>query len=823
MIRRWLPNLAFVFWCVTAVAACGGDDAPPIDPPTDVSSADDAGVSGDAPFSDTSPSLDNNATDGAEPWAPPPVAEPEEPQPIEIAEWRVTTLDPSNDMVGDAVEFGTFTYPEAGSSHGAFWSNVPTGEGGAIPLNGPGAMFYAAARIEVDEATAVIAVLDGVATAFISGERYPGDPYISGRHRVPLHLDAGENLVVLRGFRRNNPPKVRFEAVTHELVFNLSDMTVGDLELGAPHDQWVGLPVLNTTGSSAVDCVARVVESEQLEATAIEVATLPAASIQVPFQLVPKAALPTDGTPIQVTLRVESPSLEWSYEMEVELPTRELGSGAVVRRAFRSSIDRSVQQYAVREPTSIEDGKQYSLVLSLHGAGVGAKGQAGSYGAKDWNYLVAATNRRPFGFDWESFGRLDGLEVLNKAEGTLPIDPTRVYVTGHSMGGHGTWQFGHLFPGRFALVGPSAGWISFATYTGPAFPTGAFGWASLSSQTQLYSKNLKQRAVYIVHGTADDNVPVSQAYDMLELLGPIVEDLHSHFEEGAGHWWNGDKAAGADCVDWPPMFELMQERTLDLTELDFEFISPSPSVSPTHSYVTVLSAESPAAPFELTSSVEGSAVGLVTQNVRGLVLDGAALMGKGVETLTVDGEAVSLTDGPIEVGPQTGKRPAAYGPLVQAFQQPFCLVWADTGPVLYANYARYLLTTWNIIGNGTGCALPLSQVTDAVRAQHNLIYLGVPRAEVPLPESMDMDWDDLSVSVDGNSFDGAALGFVFPSGEKLGAVLVTARTQEHLLFRISPFNSRFWIPDWLVFGEGGGEATGFFGPDWTISPQTSFF
>ncbi|MEZ5975322.1 MAG: hypothetical protein R3E96_10910 [Planctomycetota bacterium] len=50
--------------------------------------------------------------------------------------------------------------------------------------------------------------------------------------------------------------------------------------------------------------------------------------------------------------------------------------------------------------------------------------QARAYQAKDWATVVAATNRRPFGFDWEDWGRMDALEVLGLAESTFPTRPT---------------------------------------------------------------------------------------------------------------------------------------------------------------------------------------------------------------------------------------------------------------------------------------------------------------------------------------------------------------------------------------------------------------
>ena len=807
-----------------SILACGDSGSAPSEPsPADtdtsapLSDADDVTASSDGDEEVAS-------EDTSEPsWSAPPVAPEEAPVPLVIDEWMVASMDFSQDTLGDALDSGTFTYPEVGASQGAYWYLIKPDENGGISLPGTGLLYYAVANVNVANDSVVIVRADGFLSLRANGAHQPADVYHSGRHRMPLSLQAGDNLIVLRGYRRGNVPQVEIWTTGHEVLFNPADRTVPDLEWKAPSSQWVGLPVLNLGWTPLVDVRARVIESDVLEETLINVISIPPTSTtQVPFSLQPKEALPTDGTPIEATLRIESPSLQWSYETVVEIPTREQSEGGVVRRTFRSRMDNSVQYYGVREPPSMEPGAQASLVLSLHGAGVQAKGQAQAYSSREGVYVAAATNRRPFGFDWEAFGRLDGLEVLEDAIATLPIDEERLYVTGHSMGGHGTWQFGSLFADRFAVVGPSAGWISFATYGGSPFPSGPFGWASLSSDTPRYAGNLANRAVYIIHGTADDNVPIQQAYTMMDILEPIVSDLQFHEEPGAGHWWDGDAAPGADCVDWPPLFELMGERKRDLVELDFEFTSPSPAVTDKYSYVRLRSHISPEEPGTVTSSVDGDAVTLTTSNVRSLILDGAALASRGIQTVSVDGSAYDVSDSDIEVGPQDGKRPDAYGPLIQAFQQPFCLVWAAGSPPQYREYAGFLASTWNVIGNGSSCALPLTLVTDEIRASHNLIYLGVPMDQVPMPESMPLEWDELNITVNGQSFVAAGLSAIFPDGDRLGAVITTTRTHEYLLYRIQPFSSRFWIPDWLVFGGSGGVAAGFFDGNWAFSTELSF-
>src|SRR5262249_26010394 len=198
----------------------------------------------------------------------------------------------------------------------------------------------------------------------------------------------------------------------------------------------------------------------------------------------------------------------------------------------RSGIDGSVQYYALNPARRPPGGTSLPAVfLTLHGASVEAIGQADAYSPKAWGHLVAPTNRRPYGFDWEDWGRLDALEVLDLARKQLGTDPQRTYLTGHSMGGHGVWQLGALFPDRFAAIGPSAGWISFASYAGGA-PAAAspspmeelLGRAASPSDTLACVRNYAHHGVYILHGAADDNVPVAQAREMNRRLTEFHHD-----------------------------------------------------------------------------------------------------------------------------------------------------------------------------------------------------------------------------------------------------------------------------------------------------------
>lgn len=797
--------------------------------------ADSGGGLGDAiPDANSDAASDGgaDAPDGATaPFDPPPVAPARDPTPVAVSSWFLGFLPAGNsDPVGDDLDRGTFEMPAEGTdADGVRWIATTADENGGI-VGFPQYLGYAAALVPVPPGERLFARADRGLAVYGGGAPQPADVYGHRKMRLPLAATYGgeagaDAVVVYQASGQRGAPEIALWSTPDELVFNLADVTAPDLLAGDATERWLGAAVLNLTAAPALDLRAWVVESDAFVATEVVYPSLPpGAATQVGFRLQPKAAWPEPPPPppdgpaeplrVPVTLRLASPSLDWTYETTLELEV--VDRSTPYRQTFRSPVDHSVQYYGVQEPSEPNAGEEYALVLSLHGAGVEAIGQARSYSKKSWAYVVAPTNRRPFGFDWEEWGRLNALAALDDATARFPVKDSRVYLTGHSMGGHGTWHVGVTTPTRFAVIGPSAGWASFYTYTGDEKPGGAFGRARAHSDTLQYLTNLSHRGVFIIHGEADDNVPVREGRDMYARLQGVVPeaDLFYYEQPGAGHWWDGDLSPGADCVDFPLLFRFMDERRLDPSELAFTFTAPMASYNPDHSFVTLRSCADPYQDCTVASALaadDATRVVLTTDNVRSLVLDGAALTAKGVASVEVDGQAVAVTEGPIPVGPQDGKHPGQYGPYNEVYRRPFCWVYADDAPAFRAQVA-YLASTWTFIGNGHSCALPVSALTPAVRDAYNLIYVGVPRDQVPT--DLPFEWDDHGVTAGGDRFEDAAVMFVFPEGEGLSAALNAPVGSEFLLSWIVPFSSRSGMPDYLVWSTRGGLATGFFTPDW---------
>jgi poly(3-hydroxybutyrate) depolymerase len=402
----------------------------------------------------------------------------------------------------------------------------------------------------------------------VDGVPQVGDVYGDGMGGLPVPMKKGANAVYVTGMRGGF--RLAFSKPDAALIVNPFDATLPDLVAGEvgeedPEDclgsDSIALLVINATNATLrdVECTYGSASPEgpfHRRTRRLEGGLGPRAFVKVSLPFTPRADHPIFSQPGTVSFPVEVHADDLTAQSAVQLEIKP--PSALRRCTYWSSVDGSLQAYAVLPPT---DETADRLVLTLHGAGVDCMGQAAAYSQKEDFWIVAPTNRRRFGFDWQDWGRRDAYDVLADALARTEVDPRRVYLTGHSMGGHGTWHLAANDPFTFAAIAPSAGWSSFDSHGGGR-PKGTLAelWhaADGASRTLELVDNLNQVPTFVLHGTADDNVPVSEAQLMLDALTSAGGAPQHHFQEGAGHWWDGDASPGADCVDWPAIFELFR-------------------------------------------------------------------------------------------------------------------------------------------------------------------------------------------------------------------------------------------------------------------------
>jgi dienelactone hydrolase len=448
------------------------------------------------------------------------------------------------------------------------------------------------------------------------------------------------------------------------------------------------------------------------------------------------------------------------------------------------------------------------------------------------------------------------MEVLKLAQTSLKTDPRRTYLTGHSMGGHGAWHVGVTFPDHFAAVAPSAGWVSFWSYAGAVKPGQTspvqelLARAMNPSDTVALARNTAADGVYVLHGEADDNVPVGQARTMRGVLGQFHPDFAYYERPGAGHWW------GNECVDWPPLFDFLARHTLprpaDVRKIDFT--TASPGVSPRAHWATI-EAQQHAFKFshvELTCDPQKRRFAGKTDNVARLGLDLTPLKPGEPLAVDLDGQKLDKVEWPkndrlwlsrdkdhwsvIDEPPPSLKGPHRYGPFKDAFRNRMVFVYGTQGTKEETAWAlaraRYDAETFWYRGNGSVDVVADTDALVLADRDRNVILYGNAETNAawkPLLAASPVQVRRGLVMIGEREEKGDDLACLFvrprPGSDRacVAAVAGSGLPGMRLTDRLPYFVSGVEYPDCLVLGpeslskgSEGVRVAGFFGNDWGI-------
>jgi pimeloyl-ACP methyl ester carboxylesterase len=665
----------------------------------------------------------------------------------------------------------------------------------------------------------------GHTMVYVNGVPRGGDPYGFGYLTLPIRLHKGRNdLLFVSGRGRI---RAAIQQVQKPVEFDVRDLTSPDVLTTDRGRLEAAIVVRNASEKDLTNLEISAKSAEGREVRS-KLPRVPGESIRkVPFNFEVPGTLPKDKVSLTVRLLQGGNLLD---EKTVDIRVRD--PKQTYKRTFRSRVDDSVQYYVVNPAQ--KPSKSNALVLSVHGASVEATNQADAYKSKDDVTIVAATNRRPYGFDWEDWGRIDALEVLSIAKRTIPHDPASVHITGHSMGGHGTWYLGTLYPDLFASVSPAAGWISFWSYGGgwdPENPTPTeqiLRRSMNASDVLARLQNTQAQGLFVLHGDADESVPVSEARHMKEELTKIGhKDFGYHEVPGAGHWWSNE------AVDWPGIFDVVRRRRLDPNPDRIDFTTPNPAVSAHMAWATVEQQEKPLEPSRIRLSRSPSGVGWTiegtTTNVAKLRL--APIAGQSVLEAQLDGQSlkprskgsVVLTkvDGRWTESDHRGEKSSQRsGPFKQAFDRNMAFVYGTHGTPeeneWARNKARFDAETWYYRGNGSVDVLPDTEADGL--GDRNLILYGNARTNSVIANHK----SDLPVSLEDKGSVAALFIAPLKGSERMASViggtdLVSMRRTDRLPY----LGAGTAYPDWILFDGEGIVGDGFYGNDWKVDPATS--
>ncbi len=711
----------------------------------------------------------------------------------------------------------------------------------------------------------------GHAMVYINGVPRAGDPYSLGWLRLPVRVREGQNTLLFH--LAADKLRARLIVPPTGLFFSDEDRTFPTLISSETEPVLAAAPLINPTADwlegATVEC-----QLDDGQPLASPLAPIPPLSVRkVAFQ-VPAAgdnANPERRVKIRL-IRDGDPGVPGNQSAtepkvlaEFQAVLKRVGPDDIHIRTFRSRIDGSVQSYAVRpaaKAVSESNAKSPNgerapgMIVTLHGAAVSCEDHAARYAAKSWAHILAPQGRRTHGFDWEAWARDDAFEALADAREHYPNDPRRTYLTGHSMGGHGAWHLGVSRPHEFAAVGPSAGWISFWSYGGgmPSAETPSDIDALLlrgysASDTLKLLSNLSSTGVYVLHGAADQNVPVAQARFMRARLASFHPNFAYFEEPAADHWW------GNECCDWPRMMEFLQHQSSSApAEQKFvDFTTANPAVSHSCYWVSIDAQQEQLSPSHVAIRQNADARTFVgtTANVARLAIDVAHLSPGQPIDVTLDGQELHWLPWPnesrklwfgregdewsaIEAPSPQLKGWERYGTFNAAFDHNALLVYGTGGTEeendWAAEKARFDAETFYYRGGGALEVQPDTRFDINSDSDRSVVLYGnadTNRAWSLLLESSPVEVRRGSVRVDTRTESGGDLAVLTvrprPGSDTamVGLVAGTGPAGMRLTNRLRWFISGIVYPDLMVLepkvltgGTAGVRAWGYFGLDW---------
>jgi predicted peptidase len=162
-------------------------------------------------------------------------------------------------------------------------------------------------------------------------------------------------------------------------------------------------------------------------------------------------------------------------------------------------------KYVLFIPHDYKGDKQYPLILFLHGSGEtgtdGAKAAAVGLGPaikkneKAFEFIAIFPQSQKRTWKAESDDAKRALEILDEVKKEYKVDEKRIYLTGLSMGGFGTWSLAAKYPEKWAAIVPICGGGDPAS-----------------------AEKIKDLPCWCFHGDADKAVMVTQSQKMIEAL-----------------------------------------------------------------------------------------------------------------------------------------------------------------------------------------------------------------------------------------------------------------------------------------------------------------
>lgn len=239
-------------------------------------------------------------------------------------------------------------------------------------------------------------------------------------------------------------------------------------------------------------------------------------------------------------------------------PSAPRDTGAFVERSVE--VAGATHRYQVFVPASKAGGGMPPAILFLHGSG-----ERGSDNRKqvevgigphlrahldDFPALVVLPQAAE-GTEWTDAAGPVAMAALDAALREFHGDPARVYLTGMSMGGYGTWELALQHPARFAALAPVCGGIT-VDWNDERPGLRAKSVDGAADPFAEAARRLRDVPVWIFHGGKDDIVPPAQSRRMAAALkaAGARDARYTEFPDANHNSWDPAYSATPELWTW---------------------------------------------------------------------------------------------------------------------------------------------------------------------------------------------------------------------------------------------------------------------------------
>ncbi len=178
--------------------------------------------------------------------------------------------------------------------------------------------------------------------------------------------------------------------------------------------------------------------------------------------------------------------------------------------------------YRLMKPIRFDSNQGYPLIVSLHGGG--GKGKDNTKQLKIWNRQLAEKQNRTDYPCYVLAPQADRLwdevhlKEIKRIIATLPsVDMNRIYILGHSMGGHGSYILIQIDPGYFAAAAPSA------------------GSGKRTTESFITASAIKDLPIWAFHGDNDRVCPIERDQKLFAQMKELGGNMKLTTWKGDGH------------------------------------------------------------------------------------------------------------------------------------------------------------------------------------------------------------------------------------------------------------------------------------------------